>query len=164
VYDHDPEDVDVLGWDEFIARQWESIFAGYRSGSGIRRTGRRWSDLIQAGLGCPQETADLLVRAQIFDRVDRDLEGTKDARDVVAGMYDVLADMRADLLELASDRQPAAAALLDQHARLLAAVHAYVFGHESRPGRPATFPAAGPAAGFPTAGRPAVGSGGEQPG
>ncbi len=98
MYDHDPEDVDVLGWDEFIARQWESIFAGYRTGSGLRRTGRRWSDLIQAGLGCPQEIADMLVRSQVIDRVDRDLEGT---------------------------RNP------DQHARLLAAVHAYVFGHES---------------------------------
>src|SRR5262249_45709434 len=29
VYDHDPEDVAALGWEEFIARQWESIFAGY---------------------------------------------------------------------------------------------------------------------------------------
>jgi len=137
VYDHDPEDVDVLGWDEFIARQWESIFAGYRSGSGLRRTGRRWSDLIQVGLGCPQEVADLLVRIQIIDRVDRDLEGARHASDVVAGMYDVLADMRADLVELAEDGLAPAAGLLDQHARLLAAVHAYVFGHEPGAGRPA---------------------------
>jgi hypothetical protein len=131
VYDHDPEDVDVLGWDEFIARQWESIFVGYRTGSGLRRTGRRWSDLIQAGLGCPQEFADMLVRSQVIDRVDRDLEGTRNPADVVAGMYDVLAEMGADLRELAADGMPAAAGLLDQHARLLAAVHAYVFGHES---------------------------------
>ena len=136
MYDHDLEDVDVLGWDEFISRQWESIFAGYRSGSGIRRTGRRWSDLIQAGLRCPQEIADLLVRTQVIDRVDRDLEGTRDARDVIAGMYDVLADMRADLLELAASGQPAAAGLLDQHARLLTTVHAYVFGRESGAGSP----------------------------
>jgi hypothetical protein len=140
VYDHDPEDVDVLGWDEFISRQWESIFAGYRTGSGLRRTGRRWSDLIQAGLGCSQELADLLVRNQVIDRVDRDLEGTRDAREVIAGMYEVLADMRADLLELASGGQPAAAGLLDQHARLLAAVHAYVFGHESGAGLPGAGP------------------------
>lgn len=131
MYDHDPEDVDVLGWDEFIARQWESIFAGYRTGSGLRRTGRRWSDLIQAGLGCPQEFADMLVRSQVIDRVDRDLEGTRNPADVVAGMYDVLAEMGADLRELAADGMPAAAGLLDQHARLLAAAHAYVFGHES---------------------------------
>jgi hypothetical protein len=131
VYDHDPEDIDVLGWDEFIARQWESIFAGYRSGSGLRRSGRRWSDLIQAGLGCPQEVADLLVRTQVIDRVDRDLEGARNASEVVAGMYDVLADMRADLVELAEDGLLPADGLLGRHARLLAAVHAYVFGHES---------------------------------
>jgi hypothetical protein len=131
VYDHDPEEVESLGWEEFIARQWESIFAGYRTGSGLRRTGRRWSDLIQAGLGCPQEFADMLVRSQVIDRVDRDLEGTRNPADVVAGMYDVLAEMGADLRELAADGMPAAAGLLDQHARLLAAVHAYVFGHES---------------------------------
>jgi hypothetical protein len=136
VYDHDPEDVDVLGWDEFIARQWESIFVGYRTGRGLRRTGRRWSDLIQAGLGCPQEIADMLVRSQVIDRVDRDLEGTRNATDVVAGMYDVLAGMGADLRALAADGMPAAAGLLDQHARLLAAVHAYVFGHESGAARP----------------------------
>ena len=131
MYDHDPEDVDVLGWDEFISRQWESIFAGYRSGSGIRRTGRRWSDLIQAGLGCPQELADLLVRRQIIDRADRDLEGARNAAEILAGMYDALGDMRADLVELAEDGQPAAASLLGGHARLLAAVHAYASGRES---------------------------------
>jgi hypothetical protein len=136
VYDHDPEEVDTLGWEEFIARQWESIFAGYRSGSGIRRTGRRWSDLIQAGLGCPQEVADLLVRKQIIDRVDRDLEGARDARDVVAGMYAALGDMRADLVELAEDGVAAAAGLVDQHTRLLAAAHSYVFGRESGAGVP----------------------------
>ncbi len=144
MYDHDPEDVDALGWPEFISRQWESIFVGYRAGSGIRRTGRRWSDLIQAGLGCSQETADLLVRAQVIDRVDRDLEAARDPREIVAGMYDILADMRTDLLELAADGQPSAAALLDRHARLLAAVHGYVFGQESG-----------------AAGGPAAGSGGE---
>jgi len=137
VYDHDQEDVDTLGWEEFIARQWESIFASYRSGSGIRKTGRRWSDLIQAGLGCPQELADLLVRNQVIDRVDRDLEGARNAQDVIAGMYEVLADMRADLLELAADGLAAAVGLLDQHARLLSVAHAYVFGHESGAGLPA---------------------------
>ena len=42
VYDHDPSEVEVLRWEEFIARQWESIFAGYRSWVGLRRMGRRW--------------------------------------------------------------------------------------------------------------------------
>jgi hypothetical protein len=135
VYDHDPEDVDVVGWDEFIARQWESIFAGYRTGSGLRRTGRRWSDLMQAGLGCSQDTADLLVRNQIIGRVDRDLEGMASSLDVIAGMYDVLADMRADLVEQIGEGH-AAAGLLDAHARLLAAVHSYAFGREPGVGIP----------------------------
>ena len=135
MYDHDSQDVDELGWDEFIARQWESIFAGYRTGSGLRRTGRRWSDLMQAGLGCSQEMADLLVRNQIVARVDRDLEGMTSSLDVIAGMYDVLTDMRADLVELIGEGQ-AAPGLLDAHARLLAAVHSYAFGRESGVGSP----------------------------
>jgi hypothetical protein len=135
VYDHDPEDVDDLGWDEFIARQWESIFAGYRTGSGLRRTGRRWSDLLQAGLGCSEETADELVRNQIVARVDRDIEGVTDGLDVISGMYDVLADMRADLAGMVEEGL-AAAGLLDDHARLLAAVHSYVFGKEPGVGLP----------------------------
>jgi hypothetical protein len=129
VYDHDFQDVAELGWDEFIARQWESIFAGYRTGSGLRRTGRRWSDLLQAGLGCPEELADTLVRNQIVERVDRDLVDVAYGPDVVTGMYEVLADMRADLVEMIGDGL-AEASLLDGHARLLAAVHSYVFGKE----------------------------------
>lgn len=138
MYDHDDEDVDALGWDEFIARQWESIFAGYRTGRGIRKTGRRWCDLMQAGLGCSQETADLLVRNQIVGRVDRDLEGRADSQSVLAGMYQVIADMRADLTELIEDGL-AAADLLDHHARLLAAAHSFVYGREpgaAIPGEP----------------------------
>ena len=136
MYDHDPEEIDALGWDEFIARQWESIFAGYRTGSGLRRTGRRWSDLIQAGLGCPEEIADVLVRNQVVDRVDRDLEGTSDPLAVVSGMYEVLADMRTDLVQMADEAPEEFAGLLGEHARLLAAAHAYVFGRESGAGLP----------------------------
>lgn len=129
MYDHDDEDVDALGWDEFIARQWESIFAGYRTGRSIRKTGRRWCDLMQAGLGCSQEMADLLVRNQIVGRVDRDFEGLADSQSVLSGMYQALADMRADLAEMIEDGL-APAGLLDHHARLLAAAHSYVFGRE----------------------------------
>ena len=129
MYDHDDEDVDALGWDEFIARQWESIFVGYQTGRSIRKTGRRWCDLVQAGLGCSQEMADLLVRSQIVGRVDRDLEGLADSQSVLSGMYQALADMRADLVEMIEDGL-AAAGLLDDHARLLAAAHSYVFGRE----------------------------------
>ena len=138
MYDHDDEDVDALGWDEFIARQWESIFAGYRTGRGIRKTGRRWCDLMQAGLGCSQETADLLVRNQIVGRVDRDLEGRAYSQSILAGMYQVIADVRTDLTEMIEDGQ-AAAGLLEHHARLLPAAHSYVYGREpgtAIPGEP----------------------------
>jgi hypothetical protein len=128
VYDHDPEDVDVLGWHEFMARQWESVFAGYRSPAGLRRMCRRWSDLIEVGLGCSQDIADRLVRTEIIDRADRDLEGAPDAGAVVSGMADVLADLRADLLEMAQAQPERIAGLLEQHARLVSFVHAYAFG------------------------------------
>jgi hypothetical protein len=67
VYDHDPDDVAVLGWEEFTLQQWESIFFGYRSWAGLRTLGRRWSDLIEAGLGCSQEVADRLVNAVVIN-------------------------------------------------------------------------------------------------
>jgi len=133
VYDHEPEDLDVLGWDEFIARQWESIFAGYRGGAGLRKMCRRWSDLIEIGLGCSQDVADMLVRAEIIERADRDLEGAHDSQAVVAGMADVLADLRTDLGELGelgvADPE-LSASLLEQHARLLSFVRAYAFGQD----------------------------------
>jgi hypothetical protein len=127
VYDHDPEDVTALGWEEFIARQWESIFAGYRSNTGLRRVGRRWSDLLEAGLGCPQGVADLLVRKEIIDRADRDLEGATDADGLVTGMLAVLADVRADLLEVPAPPD-GAASLLEAHTRLLTFVRGYALG------------------------------------
>jgi hypothetical protein len=135
VYDHDPEDVAALGWEEFIARQWESIFIGYRARAGLRRICRRWSDLLEAGLGCSQEVADLLVRGEIIDRADRDLEGIRDAGALVAGMAGVLADVRADLEEVAGTAARPAA-LLDAHARLLSFVRGYAFGtgHSEPPG------------------------------
>jgi hypothetical protein len=135
VYDHDAEDIEALGWEEFIARQWEAIFAGYRTGSGLRRTCRRWSDLIQAGLGCSEELADTLVRNQVLNRVDRDLEGLTNGLAIVSGMYDVLADMRTELAEMVEDGL-AAAGLVDEQARLLAAVHSYAFGRGTGAGYP----------------------------
>lgn len=127
VYDHDPEDVAALGWEEFIARQWESIFAGYRSKTGLRKVGRRWSDLLEAGLGCPQDVADLLVRKEIIDRADRDLEGVTDAHGLVTGMLAVLADVRADLLEVPGTPD-GEAGLLEAHTRLLTFVRGYALG------------------------------------
>jgi hypothetical protein len=136
VYDHDLEDVAALGWEEFIAQQWESIFAGYRARAGLRRICRRWSDLFEAGLGCPQEVADLLVRNQIIDRADRDLEGTADAGGLVAGMAGVVADVRTDLAELAGAPASQAAGLLAAHARLLHFIRAYAFGSDDDTGLP----------------------------
>jgi hypothetical protein len=127
VYDHDPEDVAALGWEEFIARQWESIFAGYRSKTGLRKLGRRWSDLLEAGLGCSQDVADLLVREEIIDRPDRDLEGITDAHALVTGMLAVLADVGADLPEVTGAPDDAAD-LLEAHARLLSFVRGYALG------------------------------------
>ncbi len=130
MYDHDPEEVESLGWEEFIARQWESIFAGYRSWTGLRRMGRRWSDLLEAGLGCSQDLADQLVRAQVIDRPDRDLEGAGDARAVVTGMTAVVADVRADLAELGETDPELSARLLDQHARLMSFIRVCAFGRD----------------------------------
>jgi len=126
VYDHDLQEVEELGWEEFIARQWDSIFVGYRSWSGMRTIARRWSDLIEAGLGCSQEIADQLVQAEIINGPDRGLEGA-DAAAVVSGMVAVLADVRMDLAESALDLQ-AAAKLLDQHDKLLSFLRSYALG------------------------------------
>lgn len=131
MYDHDPDEVSVLGWDEFIARQWESIFVGYRSATGLRKICRRWSDLIEAGLGCSQDIADLLVRAEILDRADRDLEGLTRADELVSGMAEVLADIRFDLLEMAEIRPDQRAGLLERHRRLHAHIYDLAFGTEA---------------------------------
>jgi hypothetical protein len=49
VYDHGPADVAVVGWEEFVLRQWESILFAYRSWAGLWTLGRRWTDLVEAG-------------------------------------------------------------------------------------------------------------------
>jgi hypothetical protein len=119
VYDHDPAEVDRLGWEEFVARQWESIFVGYRSWTGLRRMGRRWSDLIEIGLDCSHDIANRLVSSALIYGPDRGLEAMTDARAVVAGMLGVLADLRADLAEMAEGEPEVSIRLLDQHARLI---------------------------------------------
>ncbi len=120
----------TFGWEEFIARQWESIFAGYRSPAGLRKMCRRWSDLIEVGLGGSQDIADLLVRAEIIDRADRDLEGAADAGAIVSGMVEVVADLRTDLREMGEIGPEVSVRLLQQHARLLSFVRAYAFGED----------------------------------
>jgi hypothetical protein len=100
MYDHDPADIAELGWDGFVEDVWQSIFVGYRGFTGIRTLGRRWSDLLQGGLGCTQELADELVRVQIMDMEGRTRLSSKDALVVLAGMDEVLADMSGDLAEM----------------------------------------------------------------
>ena len=135
MYDHDPEEVESLGWEEFIARQWESIFTGYRSWTGLRTMGRRWSDLLEVGLGCSQDVADRLVRSEVIDRPDRDLEGATDAWTVVSGMADVVTDVRGALAELTGLAPEVSVRLLEQHARLLSFIRFCAFGQDD--GEPA---------------------------
>jgi hypothetical protein len=134
VYDHEVEEVEALGREEFLARQWESIFAGYWSKSGIRKTGRRWADLFEVGLDCSQGIADWLVQVQLIDRADRDLENAGDAIALMSAMIDVIAGARADLLELLEgselgDAPPGlSASMLERHDQLLTFLRINAFG------------------------------------
>ncbi|MBV9823586.1 MAG: hypothetical protein JO144_15245, partial [Actinobacteria bacterium] len=86
-----------------------------------------WSDLIEAGLGCDQQTADRLVRAEVIDRADRDLEGSRRPATLVAAMFAVVADLPRAIGELAEfgEVSPGQARdLLAGHARLLAHLRA----------------------------------------
>jgi len=118
VYDNDPEDLETLGWDRFVAGVWESIFLGYRSSSGIRTLGRRWSDLLQGGLGCSEQVADVLVRAQVVDRQDRVLMSVRDPGRLITAMDQVLADIGAELADLDVIRPADRADLLAALARM----------------------------------------------
>lgn len=119
MYDHEPGEVAELGWEEFILRQWELIFTGYRSWTGLRTQGRRWTDLIEAGLGCSQDVADQLVSEAVIRGPDRNLEGAADPAAVVSGMTEALADMPAALAALPGLPPATIDGLLRQHARLL---------------------------------------------
>jgi hypothetical protein len=124
VYDHEPGDVDRLGWEEFVLRQWESIFTGYRSWAAVRQMGRRWADLIEGGLGCSQDLADRLVRDQIINGPDWQF-GASDVSAVLAGMAGVLQAVREDLADLgrSGNLNPGTvASMLDRHALLAATV------------------------------------------
>lgn len=118
MYDNDPDDVEALGWDRFVTGVWESIFVGYRSFSGIRTIGRRWSDLLQGGLGCSEGLADELVRAEIILRQDRDLLVMKDPDELMRAMGQALADIGTDLAEDDSLDPAERSRLLAAHAEL----------------------------------------------
>jgi len=119
VYDHDQGELEDLGWEEFIRRQWDAVYTAYRTGRGRRTLCRGWADLLEAGLDCTQDLADALVRTEILDRADRDLEGIADPRELVTGMSQLIADVRADLLDFGPEELgPALSGLLDQQAAL----------------------------------------------
>ena len=119
MYDHDREDIDVLGWEEFILRQWESIFLGYRSTAAVRTVGRRWCDLIEAGLGCSQDIANELVRTEVIEREDRHLADADSPSELLAEMADVLEDLPAALSRLPRIPPGQLDDLIAQHARLV---------------------------------------------
>jgi hypothetical protein len=124
MYESDLADAAEIGWDRFVSGIWESIFVGYRL-NGIRTICRRWSDLLQAGLGCSEELADDLVRAEVMVPQDRDLMTIHDPEELLAGMFEVLADMGADLAdstgeaELPPIRPSERARLLAAHEQLI---------------------------------------------
>jgi hypothetical protein len=100
MYENDPADMAEIGWERFVTSIWESIFVGYQTGRGVRTLGRRWSDLLQAGIDCSEELADELVRLEIVQREDRAALRRRDPLDLLAAMDDILADMGADLAEM----------------------------------------------------------------
>jgi hypothetical protein len=122
VYDGDVQDIDEIGWDRFVSEVWESIFVGYRSASGIRTICRRWSDLLQGGLGCTEELADELVRDLVMIPQDRDLMIIRDPEQLLAAMHEVLGEVGAALAEAEAGWPPVPPAelaeLLAAHARL----------------------------------------------
>jgi hypothetical protein len=118
VYENDPEDLAELGWERFVSDVWASIYVGYSSNAGIRTICRRWSDLLQGGLGCSQELADELVRTQVFRREDRWPVDGKDALGTLRSMDQILAGIGMDLAELDGIRPAARLVLLEEHKRL----------------------------------------------
>ena len=128
VYDHDPADVAILGWEEFTLQQWESIFFAYRSWAGLRTLGRRWSDLVEAALGCSQEVADKLVNAVVINGPARSMDDAGDAADIVCGMTEALARIPAALGDIAGLEPGVTATLLRRHELLLSFIHAQALG------------------------------------
>jgi hypothetical protein len=113
MYENDPADMAEIGWERFVTGIWESIFVGYQTGRGVRTLGRRWSDLLQAGIDCSEDMADELVRVEIVQREDRAALRRRDPLDLLAAMDDILADMGADLAEM-DDVRPAGRAELTE--------------------------------------------------
>ena len=75
-----------------------------------------------------------LVRAEIVQRADRDLEGTRDAGKLLIGMDQVLADVRIDLIEIGEIPPEQLEGLLSGHARLRALARRLAFGPDAGDG------------------------------
>jgi hypothetical protein len=118
MYENDPADIADIGWDKFVSGVWESIFVGYHSNTSVRTIARRWSDLLQGGIGCSEEIADELVRTEIMQREDREILTTRDPLAMLAAMDEALADMGLDLAELDWIRPAERSRLVAGHARL----------------------------------------------
>jgi hypothetical protein len=118
MYENDPADLAEIGWEKFVTSIWESIFVGYQTGRGVRTLGRRWSDLLQAGMGCSQELADELVRLEIVQREDRVTLRRRDPLEMLDAMDGILADMGEDLAEVEDVRPRERAQLVAGLARL----------------------------------------------
>ena len=95
VYEYDDDEVDILGWETFVVRQWELIFAGYAGRAGLRRNARRWADLLMGGGNLPLPLADDLVRAAVLDRPDLAPEDARDLDEIRTRMLDILDAMLA---------------------------------------------------------------------
>jgi hypothetical protein len=118
MYENDPADIAEIGWERFVTGIWESIFVGYQTGRGVRTLGRRWSDLLQAGMDCSEELADELVRLEIVQREDRVTLRKRDPLDMLAALDDILADMGRDLAEMDGVQPGERARLITGLARL----------------------------------------------
>jgi hypothetical protein len=118
MYENDPADMAEIGWERFVTGIWESIFVGYQTGRGVRTLGRRWSDLLQAGMDCSEELADELVRLEIVQREDRVTLRKRDPLDMLAALDDILADMGRDLAEMDGVQPGERARLITGLARL----------------------------------------------
>jgi hypothetical protein len=106
MYDYPDDEVQLVGWEPFVTRQWELIFAGYMRGVGIRRSGRRWADLLVGGADMSPDVADQLVRAAVVDRPDvapEDALGPDQIRDRMLAVLDLMCAEQANAAPGGSD-------------------------------------------------------------
>jgi hypothetical protein len=128
MYGYSEGDLEELGWDRFVTDAWQSIFVGYRRFTTIRTLARRWSDLLQGGIGCTEELADELVRIEIMMYESRAALPSRDPMVVLDAMDDVLADMGADLAAVEWIRPDDREQLVARLARLRAFVRELAVG------------------------------------